>query len=420
MRNLSAILAHVASVDLVPWTLQRQPCWQESPLYNQAFQTSLDASQTYAFCADIFSPLGQVHAKPRDNYEPWTHNPVCTPHLSGVNDTLCVYTHATFAGGRGISIVTTPRLARQFAVLPAFLEQSIHAARNTNTPTNVYRATEIPEKGIGMLATRPLAFGAVVTSHTPALIAFLEAELSTLDRETLWRTAISQLPPTLQENFLSLATVYGDERVRVQDIVKANTFQILLGGANHLAVWPETSRLNHACAPNAQYVVDADTLTHTVRVTRPIAEGEEITISYTSPLEETHVRRQHLQHGFYFMCACKRCADPRSDGTLERIKVLENSLNDWESASSSGEVDMAEELLELYRQEGLEGFMDMPYGFAALAYSTIGDGEKALSYAEKAQEAIQMKDGVWTENWKMWEGFKGDLEGHWSWRRRRV
>ena len=203
--------------------------------------------------------------------------------------------------------------------------------------------------------------------------------------------------------------------MRVQDIVKANTFQILLGGANHLAVWPETSRLNHACAPNAQYVVDADMLTHTVRVTRPIAEGEEITISYTSPLEETDVRWQHLQQGFHFMCTCKRCADPRSDVTLERIRILEKKLND-----SSGSVDMAEELLSLYRQEGLEGFMDMPYGFAALAYSTVGDREKALSYAEKAQEAIQMKDGVWTENWKMWEGFKGDLEGHWSWRRRRV
>jgi len=104
-----------------------------------------------------------------------------------------------------------------------------------------------------MLATRPLDFGDRVTSYTPAFIAYLESELSTLDREQLWRIAIEQLPGELKEKFLGLATVYGDERVRVQDVVKANTFQLMVGGANHLAVWPETSRLNHACAP--KYVV---------------------------------------------------------------------------------------------------------------------------------------------------------------------
>ena len=100
-----------------------------------------------------------------------------------------------------------------------------------------------------MLAERPLEFAERVTAHTPAFLAYLESSLSTLDREALWRMAIEQLPEGLKKEFLGLATVYGDERVRVQDIVKANTFQVVVGGVNHLAVWPETSRLNHACAP---------------------------------------------------------------------------------------------------------------------------------------------------------------------------
>ena len=102
---------------------------------------------------------------------------------------------------------------------------------------------------MGMLATQPLEFGDIVTRHTPAFIAYLESELSTIDREKLWRMAIEQLPEVIKERFLGLATVYGDERVRVQDVVKANTFQVLVGEVNHLAVWPETSRLNHACNP---------------------------------------------------------------------------------------------------------------------------------------------------------------------------
>ena len=79
---------------------------------------------------------------------------------------------------------------------------------------------------------------------------------------------------------------------------------------------------------------------------------------------------------------------------------------------------MAEGLLSIYRGEGLEGFLDTAYGFAALAYSAVGGKGKAVEYAEKAKEAILMKDGVWTENWRIWEEVIGDVEAHWSWRRR--
>lgn len=100
-----------------------------------------------------------------------------------------------------------------------------------------------------MLATTPLKFSNVITSYTPAFLALLESELNTWDRETFWRLAIDQLPAATRDEFLSLAYVFGDERFRVQDIVQANTFQVVVGGGNHLAVWPETSRLNHACNP---------------------------------------------------------------------------------------------------------------------------------------------------------------------------
>ena len=79
---------------------------------------------------------------------------------------------------------------------------------------------------------------------------------------------------------------------------------------------------------------------------------------------------------------------------------------------------MAEHLLTLYRDEGLEGFMDVGYGFAALAYSAVGDETNAGLYAEKAREAILMKEGRWAPNLKMYETLIGDLKGHWSWRRR--
>jgi hypothetical protein len=73
----------------------------------------------------------------------------------------------------------------------------------------------------------------------------------------------------------------------------------------------------------------------------------------------------------------------------------------------------------MYEEEGLQGFMDIPYGFACLAYSAVGDKEGAVRYAEMARRAVLMKDGIWSGNLGIWESMlKGGVEGHWSWRRR--
>ena len=193
-------------------------------------------------------PNGRKHQKEKEaGNSPWTHAPICTPTLQTINSTLCIYTSSTFSNGRGISIFTTPTLAKTFALLPAFTSPQ---PPHINVPTDAYTATTIPGKGLGMLATRDLVFGDMVTAYTPVFLAYLEVELSTLEREKWWRRAVEQLPEESKDTFLDLATIYGDERVRVQDIVKSNTFRVEVGGGvGHLAIWPETSRANHACAP---------------------------------------------------------------------------------------------------------------------------------------------------------------------------
>lgn len=96
---------------------------------------------------------------------------------------------------------------------------------------------------------------------------------------------------------------------------------------------------------------------------------------------------------------------------------MQHSLNDW-SASSAGTPDLAEELLDAYRDEGLEGFMDIPYGFAALAYNAVGDTETAIEYARLAEELILMKDGKWAPNLRMYQELLEDPKQHWSFERR--
>ncbi|KAJ4367599.1 ribosomal RNA assembly protein krr1 [Neocucurbitaria cava] len=128
-------------------------------------------------------------------------------------------------------------------------DPSALAAQHINTDPGTWQATPIPGKGIGMLASKPLNFKDRVTAYTPAFLAYLETELSTLDREAWWKLAIEQLPEKTKADFMNLTYVFGDMRIRIQDIVKANTFQVDVEGVNHLAIFPETSRLNHACNP---------------------------------------------------------------------------------------------------------------------------------------------------------------------------
>jgi hypothetical protein len=226
-------------------TTLAQQCWHEFPLSTRLLQSTTDGLN------ELFVPSGRTinTSQPvsNGNYGPWTHQPVCTEVLQSLGSKLCVYTNSSFSDGRGISIFTTPVLAKEFASLPAF--QNPDALKDVNTFSGNWYTQEIPGKGIGMLAKKHLKFKDQVTAYTPVLIAHLEEELSTRDRERFYLVAVNQLPEATHNSYLQLAFVYGPPSVRAQDIVKANTFRLEINGHNHLAVFPETSRLNHACGP---------------------------------------------------------------------------------------------------------------------------------------------------------------------------
>ncbi|PVH95960.1 SET domain-containing protein [Periconia macrospinosa] len=403
----------------------RQQCWHENTFLSVNFLSSADKNaQLVEYLGTYISPssslpspsLLRVQPQPEadSEYFPWTHPPICTDILQSINDKLCVYTNSSFANNRGISIFTTPKLSTSFANLPAFQDPTAHADININS--DMWITAELPGRGIGMTASRPLTFKDRITAYTPLFLAFMESELSTMEREKFWSTAIQRLPMEMHNMYLNLAKVYRIESVKYQDVVKANAFQVEVDGANHLALFPETSRFNHDCAPSAQYVIDPEFLTHTVHATRPIEKGEEITIAYTSPLTPTPERQSLLKSGFHFTCTCARCTNAsKTDATFASMQTMQAALNDW-SSTSKGSPQLAEQLLQMYRDEGLEGFMDVPYGFAALAWNAVGRADKALEYAALAKEAVLLKD------WKgasgslnIWEELLEDCRTHWSW-----
>jgi hypothetical protein len=99
------------------------------------------------------------------------------------------------------------------------------------------------------------------------------------------------------------------------------------------------------------------------------------------------------------------------------MNTLQAQLNDW-SSSSSASPAMAEKLLQMYKDEGLDGFVDIPYGFTALSYNAVGEIEEAKKYALLARESVLLKDGKNAGSLGIWREIIEGAEKHWSYRRR--
>ncbi|KAL2163927.1 hypothetical protein VTH06DRAFT_3139 [Thermothelomyces fergusii] len=68
-----------------------------------------------------------------------------------------------------------------------------------------------------------------------------------------------------------------------------------------------TAMINHSCAPNAFITFEGSHLR--VRSLKPIAAGEEITVSYADPSIPVFNRQRFLKDTFFFECRCKGCED---------------------------------------------------------------------------------------------------------------
>ncbi|KAI5796548.1 hypothetical protein EDC01DRAFT_42838 [Geopyxis carbonaria] len=69
---------------------------------------------------------------------------------------------------------------------------------------------------------------------------------------------------------------------------------------------PKISLVNHSCVSNAAVTFEGRTL-H-LRSAKPIAQDEEITITYADPTYPTYVRQRELEEIFFFSCRCPMCS----------------------------------------------------------------------------------------------------------------
>jgi hypothetical protein len=82
-------------------------------------------------------------------------------------------------------------------------------------------------------------------------------------------------------------------------------------------------------------------------------------------------------------------------------------------------VKQAERLIQLHREEGLDGYLDPAYCVAALMYNSVGSERGARKYVKLCIEAIELRLGSGAEDLPQWRSMLEDPKGHWSWMRRK-
>ncbi|KJZ71992.1 hypothetical protein HIM_08620 [Hirsutella minnesotensis 3608] len=134
-----------------------------------------------------------------------------------------------------------------------------------------------------------------------------------------------------------------------------------------------------------------------MRAVRGIARGEEVTVPYFDEPWKLHfkpfaARQLILTEMFKSPCLCSLCLKgSSSDEALEEIFILEQTLtSNWKSGTAITTND-ALKLIQLYEKEGLEAFIDMAYGHAALAYGAVGDFDAVILYAALALESLSWR-----------------------------
>ncbi|KAB5528054.1 hypothetical protein GE09DRAFT_1009459, partial [Coniochaeta sp. 2T2.1] len=338
-----------------------------------------------------------IHTGSQSSYHGGVHRLTCTEGLDDLAlSPICIFTSTTFGSGRGIAVVTTIDVV--FDIVSEIEHKLPTGDQNTTGNLNPaqssphIRTAPLPKRGLGVLATQQLAAGSLVSAYEPILLVNpIINNLQVRVREEVLRLAISRLPPASSAAYLALSSMFHNLSVIHQDILASNAFMIdaTKSSGTHLAIYPETARLNHDCGPNTHYYFDG--LAIYAHTTRDVADGEELTISYTNPLLYHKDRHEYLS-SFGFTCTCQRCLEhEESDAGLNRVSELVNRLT--ASADRREIVTMAQELMALLEEEGLDGYLDVPYGYAALAYSDLGDRDSARHYAQLAREKTMVRYG---------------------------
>ncbi|ORY06671.1 hypothetical protein BCR34DRAFT_32431 [Clohesyomyces aquaticus] len=364
-----------------------------SPPYCPLFEQHLPPSQRYH--RNVRESNRSSNTSASNTAQPeqlWTSDPFCISEF-------CVWTDTYFASDRGISIIATRNLAEGVAKSEGY--QSARRTRTSSAESQTspkYEVKALPGRGFGLVANHTLIRGDGVISESPVILAQHDIEDLLGEREiaVLHRVAVERLP---QRSRADAAALHGyGGKGSAYDRFSANAFKVY----DFAGVFPMVARINHDCRPNAHFHFDKKSFTHRIHAIRTIEPGEEITISYLSHYLTSDERAHRTTSQWGFECSCRLCHAARedinnSDNRLSRIQSIEAFFLEERQDEITANPAMAEELIQLYKEERLGAPISRAYGYAAKQHALVGDKAKARMYANHALDAAKLWAGPWSK-----------------------
>lgn len=263
----------------------------------------------------------------------------------------------------------------------------------------LYVLQDVPGKGKGLIATRPIprALGFSVKSH------LLLAPLARQIWDSRKRPCASRSRAFLANNSSPSSLCAISTRTR---ILTTNALPIEDDGVDG-GVFLEASRINHACNNNAQKHWNERIKRHTIHAIRDIAIGEEITTTYLGTLRNRKMRQEKLQAIFSFRCLCGLCSLPEEqskqvDSRLEQIFYLDQVIGlqgiEGISAKPLKMLRLIERQVNLYNEHGANdvglsrAFLDASQ--VLLAHDDLARAKVFMQKAVSEWEAIEGHDSA--------------------------
>ncbi|KAH8890037.1 SET domain-containing protein [Thozetella sp. PMI_491] len=341
-------------------------------------------------------PIDDTSTPSSFTWTPWTHHPQCANQEDDPAKKLCVYTNSEHGLG-GISIVTTPfsaaeatRILNEPLAPDSSLELLANMTRGGELP---YKIVDIPGKGKGVIATRKIAKYEVIMADYASLAVdmSLPALVQRMKGYKLLHVAADQLADPGRAMTLGRSNEQAADVI--EDILRTNAFHTILAGQPHMVLFPEVSRMNHACRPNAYTRFVPENLGTTVGAAMDIEPGEEITISYLT-FGQTFDERQKSLKRWSFNCTCSLCAAGKergvSDKKRKQIEALREKAGEaYHEAKASDAIRYTVEALELMRQEELFPMYSEQFENLARIYWAVGDWKMATQHARKSLDLLK-------------------------------
>ena len=266
-----------------------------------------------------------------------------------------------------------------------------HHSQEVPELTDPYIVKSSPGKGQGVFAARDLSRGQRVLVDTPFFVVTKPYNYHKVLR------AFEGLSFTNRKQYMQLSCPDRLDDAQLTDVMRifeANCFNI----GEKAAIFLKATRFNHSCLPNTYYSWSQNRAEIVFHSMVTIPKGEEMTICYGRHFLSRLERRSELRI-YNFQCQCPACRPETAFGQASEarrlaMKGLEEQIVMFQSMPDQAKVSYGlrdpltaiVRLIELVKEEGLQGELMTPYRDAADCLKLKGRFREALTFARLEME----------------------------------